>query len=750
MTQAFEHIIDIISAIIIIFIFPLLYFGQKQDALIQTLVSIDTSSFMEEIRGKGYLTADMYDSFMGGLAKTGLLYDVDMKLKQEINEPEYRLRTLDEVIDEQNNNFTGPNVYHYYPVSTEIPAVTEPDSSGLTMNDETNESVLAGATGTPAAPGHVHTAACYAGHVHTGTQTFTHSHTHTASCRRYESAIMYDVTCRSCGQSYQWTAARYYWDNGLKNIFVDTYGINQCFNCNSRSIMVSNPIYDYGYSCYYTIDENGDGFTDEVPVGVLKIYPGYSNPQSDDRVTYTSGCYTYHNSKTYESLLEYAPYTGYITNGPQVYNMLVQAQFRGFCTIPRTYVIKYLSDEDDPNSWSRYLVYTAQYLPNGSVQFLFSYYYDNGWPAGNPGFPAVLDVTGLQNISFKYGFNEAWRIATGRTYSTGTWATVEVEYSGSVPTCGFDHSLGVDRWIPTCGQVEDKRIVCNQKVIGIVPTHPEQAVYTGEPLITTVTATYLDGSSKVVLATTTFQTANPVSDKMVTLEYTDTTGQKVICTIKISVIPRRKTCVNGHTYNLNNDGSDPGCPYCRAWLRSLSITFPPTSSITIYKGTSLADNGIELLATYMDGHTEKVIYGYVDNLDQTYVGIQYVTISYKGKNVTLTVITKRNLTQCPVCHRFYELYPDGTDPGCPYCAAHTPIFTGNVMRYYNEKYTYEILKELYEGRGTFYFTDKDYLTFKISSRVKGTGGNLLSHIFHDLEDDGIGVISSGYIRENGK
>ena len=71
----------------------------------------------------------------------------------------------------------------------------------------------------------------------------------------------------------------------------------------------------------------------------------------------------------------------------------------------------------------------------------------------------------------------------------------------------------------------------------------------------------------------------------------------------------------------------------------------------------------------------------MDNLDKNYVGTQTVTISYKGKNTYLTVTTKRNLTRCSICNRYYELYPDDTDPGCPYCLSLTPIFTGNVLEY---------------------------------------------------------------------
>ena len=219
------------------------------------------------------------------------------------------------------------------------------------------------------------------------------------------------------------------------------------------------------------------------------------------------------------------------------------------------------------------------------------------------------------------------------------------------------------------------------------------------------------------------------------------------CTITISVIPRTKLCLNGHTYNLNSDGSDPGCPYCKAWLRSLELVEPASGSITIDRGTSLSDNGVSLLAVYLDGRTEYLTEGYIDNLDKQYVGAQIVTIGYKGMYASLTVITKRNRILCPVCGRYYELYPDGSDPGCPYCRSRTPVFTGNVMKYYTEHHTKEILKELYEGSGTYYFNDWDNLT--ITARNVGGSWSNKFLAFFGFNRGFVQSRYGGYIRKNG-
>jgi hypothetical protein len=330
--------------------------------------------------------------------------------------------------------------------------------------------------------------------------------------------------------------------------------------------------------------------------------------------------------------------------------------------------------------------------------------------------------------------------------------------------CGYNTFSGVGEYIGhscfrnttttvyNCYLTEDNTLDCGFMLVNLTPTHPIQTVAAGDPLITTATATYKDGSTKVIECTSSFSTANIDQNQPVTLTYTysisGVTYTKT-CTITVTVVPRSKTCANGHTYNLNADGSDPGCPYCRSWLKSLEITYPDTGSITIYKGTSLADNGVTLLATYLDGRQEYLYNEYADNLDDQYVGTQNVTLSYKGKYITLIVITKRNLARCPICGRYYELYPDGSDPGCPYCQAKTPIFTGNVMDYYNKIYTNQILNELYEGSGIYYFTDRDYLLFNVKNSSKSVGMKILSFIQEGLGETGIQTIYGGYIRENG-
>ena len=144
---------------------------------------------------------------------------------------------------------------------------------------------------------------------------------------------------------------------------------------------------------------------------------------------------------------------------------------------------------------------------------------------------------------------------------------------------------------------------------------------------------------------------------------------------------------------------------------------------------SLETEGVGLIAIYLDGHTEYVYNGYVDNLDPDYVGTQTVTIGYKGLTTTLTVQVRRNRKQCDVCGLYYDLYMDDSDPGCPYCKAKVPVFTGNIMKYTAATYYDEIVTELYEGSGTYYFRRGDVFTVTAVSQESKASRTVFGRLF---------------------
>lgn len=540
-----DFIVDCILAVIVIILFPVMYYAFKQDSLTTTLVHSDVVRLTENIRSKGYLDKKMYDDFLLELYKTGLTYDISLEHRKIVYEPKYRFRTKDEVIAGQKGAYTGSNEYHYHDVKTDVPIVNNPVNTG-SINTETNESVITHAINKPASPDHVHTNACYYGGLSSSTRI----------CDKLIKSIdaTHPIQTVYIGDSIITTVTITYMDGSTK-----------------------------------VIAGNASGF-DKSKLGKHIVTITYT----DSPVTINVPC-----SGHYE-----LPFSG--VSG---YEMI--------CPLCRTRI-----------PWASVSEY-------------------------------ICDTCGKEKLSLYFKCLNCW-------------------YGEVVNPC-----------------------------------------YVGCPC---------DGIVKTV----------------------DLNNGTKTCNITVNVVPRTKTCINGHTYNLNSDGTDPGCPYCKAWLKSLTIKTPESGSLIIYHGTTLQQNGVALLATYYNGNTEIVTDAYVDNLDKTYVGEQNVTISYKGMQVVLKVSVKSNLNQCLICKRYYELYPDDMDPGCPYCIAKTPIFSGEVMKYYSNNYTEDILKEIYKGIGIYYFLKNDYLSIKIENSSRSVGGSFTATLLRGLGDGSIRTEYGGYIRQNGQ
>lgn len=704
-----------------------MFLGMKQDSLSQTIVEVETNTFVQEIRSKGYIDKNMYEEYLKNLSTTGILYDIEIVHNHNSLEPEYRFRSEGEVIDEHNKSYVGTNEYHYWPISTEIPHIEDPIDNSGNLNSETNESIMANAIDDPADSAHIHDESCYGGHKHMGENYFIHDHAHNSrDCKKYVQSIYYDVECHSCGEDYRYNVARYYWDGSRKTVFVDSTGINICFYCNSRSLIVSNALNSYGYSCDYEFDFDGDGLNDDIPYNIVYQYKK-SFPQPRDvktNMTYTSGCYKYH---------EHGSIGGNINN-------LFNYGAYSFCTLPSGIELKYKYGTLDTS------YYTLNFYPiynDGILTFACSGGTNiSVWDS----FPTVDYATFYSLVKDSKVFQNFLKTYSREQYvSSGSVSVLRM--TGSLDIC--DESIH-DTWYTICGYEEDITHDCDKIIDSIIATHQNQTIYINDPLITTVRATYKDGSKKTIICTTDFNTSNVVSNKQAILSYNyeiDGTPKIIQTTITVSTILRSKTCQNGHVYNLNSDNTDPGCPFCRGYLQSLVVYYPSSGNITIYKGTTLEENEVTLLATYMDGRKEYIKTEYIDNLDKDYIGTQTATLSYKGMYTYLSVIIKRNLKLCPICNRYYELYPDNSDPGCPYCAALTPIFTGNILEYENEYFETHILKELYEGKEVYYFSNKDYLLLTVTNRTNGWGRGLIKNIFKSLGNEYINVVDGGYIRE---
>ena len=69
------------------------------------------------------------------------------------------------------------------------------------------------------------------------------------------------------------------------------------------------------------------------------------------------------------------------------------------------------------------------------------------------------------------------------------------------------------------------------------------------------------------------------------------------------------------------------------------------------------------------------------------------------------------------------------------------------MEYTDKCYISDILQELYEGSGTYYFSDKDYFSIRVVNRKAGWGRQLLGNIFKGLDESNIMINYGGHVRE---
>lgn len=766
MDNPFGKIVDIIVAVILLFIFPLLYFSQRTDTLMQQVVSTKAADFIDTIRTQGYITKNMYENFLGQLDATNNIYDINFKHKKLSLEPEYRFKTPEEIIGEQDSIWNGQNIYHYYPITTELPKIEDPISP-IGLNTETNESVLAHAVNGPANPNHVHTNDCNAGHRH-GDGTCNYTPTPMTYNRRYYdggvNTYAYIITCGSCnadlaGATYQSTKT------------VTKY---QYYNVYYTEAATGEAQVDYP-ARYWSDDANypEDRYYHPAWDEWNKIYNAYQSMRAGNyNIDLTGvpikGCYNCGKGNAEYTIHRHKEARAYST-GSGGYRPNDCFSTRPLEYANSSYTLGGVTIRD---SYSNYVTYTVwldgKKILDKQTELRMYYCPDDGFRAFQIGiyYPRVFSIPDIEYMTV----DTTRRGGEGRYYTdydiylTGEYNAHFADQGFLIPGAnggigGYHHvhkHCGKTNGQITykCGLTEDTTPDCSSIIVSISPTHPIQKVYLGEPLITTATATFLDGSTKVIVCSADFIPNTLVANKLVTLSYYGSVNGKqtgsFTYTITVTVIPKTKTCPNRHTYNLAGDGSDPGCPYCAGWLRNLEVIQPDGGEISIYRGTNLIDNGVVLFATYFNGRTDRVYNGYVDNLDKYYVGTQDVTISYKGKNTNLRVIIKRNLKKCDICGKYYELYPDDTDPGCPFCKALIPVFTGNVLKYFSKAYAEEIVKELYEGSGTYYFNVGDYLSIDIMSSNETIGTKLLGSVLKQRKVTGIHAQYGGSIRDETK
>ena len=178
-----------------------------------------------------------------------------------------------------------------------------------------------------------------------------------------------------------------------------------------------------------------------------------------------------------------------------------------------------------------------------------------------------------------------------------------------------------------------------------------------------VSAVYKDGHKQVVEGWLSDFQPNILGTQSVTITYGRCDIQLLVTNNPTVVCP-----VCGQSYELNEDGSNPGCPHCAEQV--VSITASPTE-VRVRYGESLS---IQVMATYQDGHSARIT-DYTTNFDNHQEGMQIVSIYHKGFSTTITVEVIRHMEICPICNQTYD--PIEQPVGCPECRKALISFTAH-------------------------------------------------------------------------
>lgn len=324
-----------------------------------------------------------------------------------------------------------------------------------------------------------------------------------------------------------------------------------------------------------------------------------------------------------------------------------------------------------------------------------------------------------------YGFADVWPCLGQRAPSSFTCSSQTNKLICSISTTTpISYYINCGRTSGyQCGLSNDSNAICSSVVTSITATNPTQRVEMGGAIISTATATYLDGHTGTVNCTVTGYNPNVLGSQAVTLTYSGlvgnarTSGTRT-CTVNITVetsnYPTGLT-ITPSTYDVY-DNKEPtytvvvhykdgtartiAAGYTKTgWTTGIgqkTVTFNYTENGHTVTGSVIinvlpnltsisaspssqhmkrySNPSFTVQAFYEDGSSKTILSGYtITGLDTSLLGTQNVTISYtvngRTKSTTALVVINELETTCPICGITYELNDENVDEGCPNCSS---------------------------------------------------------------------------------
>jgi len=291
---------------------------------------------------------------------------------------------------------------------------------------------------------------------------------------------------------------------------------------------------------------------------------------------------------------------------------------------------------------------------------------------------------GLQNVTVEYG---------GYAKDITVWVQEAVT---TCPVCFTRYPLSYE----SCP-------ICADTVVSISVSPKEVTIKPGDPLPITVTAYFADGSSRIVEGWEIDVNTMFPGKYIAIVNYKGATD-----TMSLTILSFNTTeCpICGTIYDMIENPK--GCPICSNEIVGIEAYFTSGSNLVQY-GTMPS---ITVVIVFRDEHRELTEDGYsIDGFNPYELGHQTITVSYKGfyVSIEIEVVNMLNTIICPKGHVYYK-DDDGSDPGCPFCRIEGEV--SNVL-YFDIKYTYEILDEVYYS-GVYYFKKGNYISIRVVKKDK--------------------------------
>ena len=645
--ESLGRIMAVFIAIILILLLPLKYIAQGQGEYVEDVVHNHVVEFTDQARQQGYITLDSYENLIDTIDHTGELYDLSLEVSHPVSGEEVAKVSVGDQMPDltmKNVSSTEEGYLTNYNPGTRYYVADYSKSDGKSGCPLYQIKLAGGISGFYFVPPEF-------------TIRFRDRSSTTYVYFRYELEVLSDNTVRFKRVDH----AMYYIDGwyGYCPDDVPEYLSFSQFTSLTEYIhlesfyekylsSVEDTLYEqnhhYIYPRYISVVSRGGQYLakdDQVVTSITATDPVQTVRQGEDMITTATATYLDGHTDTVECSSNFnkdqlgeqtvtLTYSGFVGEdkkiGTRTCNVSVTVKpQKSLTAVSATPMTQEVTRYDDPS-----FTVTALYDDNSS-EIVSDY--------------SISDfnntVIGTQEVTITYSEN-------GITCDT----TIEIKVHPltiECPVCGTEYYIDEndeDHGCPACASTL-VRLEVSPEVVTVTQ---------GEELSLVVRAIYRNGEESVVANWSSNYDPEQIGMQEVTITY-DTVSTFLVVYVVKGVV----TCpICGTDYNLNEDGSDPGCPICSTEVESIEVS-PKKITIEMYETMD-----ITVTATYKDGHTEEV-HGWTTDFLADTVGTFQATISYQNLSDQIEVtVTEGKTITCLYCG--LEYYFAESPKGCPICS----------------------------------------------------------------------------------